>query len=313
MLDILSSVLPVFIIMVIGAFIKLSWLKSEEFWRGLESLSYFFLFPVMLFNYIASSDLSSMHLMKLIIVLILATTIVSFGLVMLQKKYEVDGKIFTSIFQGSVRYNSYIFFALGNALYGSAGMEIIAVISAYMIIYTNMLSILAFTVYCSEDEFGSDNKSLTMQWEMFAKGFLMNPLIIASMVGCIFNYMNIEIISSIKNTLDTLSRSAHTIGLLCVGASLKFYGMNIDKFALSISCIAKLLIMPTLTFIILKLLDIHGIEYSVCMLYSALPTATNSYLLSKQMGGDVEVMSTIITISIILSILTLAVFIYSLA
>ncbi|MDX1916930.1 MAG: AEC family transporter [Rickettsiaceae bacterium] len=296
--------------MLLGNLIKLYWLKSEEFWRGLESLCYYFLFPIMLFSYISNSELSGTHLMKLMIVLMLATTLVSFGLVILQKKYEIDGRVFTSIFQGGIRYNSYIFFALGAALYGEEGMKIISIIAAYMILYTNILSILAFTIYCPEEDGGNDNKSSATQLDMFAKNFIMNPLIIASIIGFAFNYFDIEIIASLKKTLDTIATSAHTVGLLCVGASLRLFGNFIDKFAVSIACIVKLIIMPALTFIMLKLLGIGGVEHAVCMLYSMLPTATNSYLLSKQMGGDADVMTSIITISIILSPLTLAMAIY---
>ncbi|NDB81770.1 MAG: AEC family transporter [Alphaproteobacteria bacterium] len=313
MLDIFSSILPIFIIMFIGNIIKYTWLKSEEFWRGLESLSYFLLFPVMLFSHISDSELSGTHLVKLMIILMLATTLIAFGLVILQKKYEIDGKVFTSIFQGGVRYNSYIFFALGSALYGEEGMEVISVIAAYMIIYTNILSILAFTIYCPEDGMNNGGKSNAIQWDMFAKSFIMNPLIIASILGFSCNYLNIEILTSVKKTLDTIATSAHTIGLLCVGASLKLYSNYTDKFSVSVACLAKLIIMPALTFIMLKLLGMKGVEHSVCMLYSTLPPATNSYLLSKQMGGDADVMTSIITISIILSPITLALFIYGLA
>ncbi|MDX1924049.1 MAG: AEC family transporter [Rickettsiaceae bacterium] len=312
MLDILSSVIPIFIIMLMGKIIKSAWLRSEEFWRGLESLSYYLLFPVVLFNYIAQSELSSQHLLKMVLSLIFATTITGVGLVAFQRKYEIDGRVFTSIFQGGVRYNSYIFFALGSALYGTQGMEIVAVIAAYMIIFTNSISILAFTVYCPDG--ASDGQKLAgSQWEMFAKNFMMNPLIIASVAGFLFNYSNIVMLSSIGKTLQTLSESAHTIGLLCVGASLSFSASTIDKFAVGAACATKLVIMPAITFIILKAFGIKGVAHSVCMLYSALPTATNSYLLSKQLGGDADTMTTIITFSIAFSMITLAIFTYILA
>jgi malonate transporter len=310
MYEIISSVLPIFIITLIGKLVKELWLKSEDFWRGLESLSYYLLFPVLMFNYIATSDLSAFHLIKLIMCLMFATSIISVGLVFVQKKYEIDPKLFTSIFQGSIRYNSYIFFGLGRALYGNEGMEIIAVIAAYMIIFTNFLSVLVFTIYCPASTSQENSES---QWGIFLKNLVANPLIFASIIGFVFNYFDIWIALSVKNTLETISNSALSIGLLCVGASLKFRSHKFDKFVIGLSCISKLIAMPAITFIILKIFGLTGISHSVGMLYASLPTATNSYILSRQLGGDSESMSTIITISIILSVLSLAILTYILA
>jgi malonate transporter len=310
--DIIASVLPIFIITLLGKVIRSYWLKSDEFWRGLETLSYFLLFPVVLFNYIAEADLSSIHLIRLVFALMIATTAVSGGLVVLQKRFNIDGKVFTSIFQGSIRYNSYIFFALGDALYGKEGMVIVAVIAAYMIIFTNFLSVLAFSVYSpmNEEEKLKNNVS---QWSIFVKNLTINPLIIASIVGFFFNYLDIDITLSFQRTLQTLSNAALAMGILCVGSGLKFYLSGLNNLAITVSCLAKLIVLPTITFIIFKLMGISGLPHSVGLLYSSLPTATNSYLLSKQLGGDSESMSAIITFSILLSVLSLAVLTYILA
>lgn len=310
--DIIASVLPIFIITMLGKVIRLYWIKSDEFWRNLEALSYFLLFPVVLFNYIVGADLSAMHLIKLVFALMLATIIVSIGLVLLKKKIEIEGKVFTSIYQGAIRYNSYIFFGLGDALYGKEGMTIVAVIAAYMIIFTNFMSVLAFSVYSPVAQDGKDSPEIS-QWSIFIKNLTMNPLIIASLVGFIFNYFDIKLGLSVHRTLQTLSNSALAIGILCVGAGLKFSISKINNFAIMVGCVAKLLILPMVTFFIFKLIGIKGLAHSVGLLYSSLPTATNSYLLSRQLGGDSESMSAIITFSIVLSVLSLAILTYILA
>ena len=309
MLHIISSILPIFIITLLGKLIKTHWLKAEEFWRGLESLSYFMLFPVVLFNYISTADLHASYLSKIISALIISTLIVASGLAVAQRRFKIEGRTFTSIFQGGIRYNSYIFFGLGGALYGTEGMEIVAIIAAYMIIFTNFLSVLAFTIYCAHDNGESENIYAT-QTVLFFRNLITNPLIIASVCGFIFNYFEIEIADSVKNTLQTLSDSALAIGILCVGASMRFSNVRFEKFAVSLSCFTKLIILPSVTFIALKFFGVEGVAHSVSMLYSLLPTATNSYLLSKQLGGDSETMTSIITFSTALSVLSLAVLIY---
>ncbi len=309
MTHIISSILPIFIITLLGKFIKSYWLKSDEFWRGLESLSYFLLFPVVLFNYIVDADISSMHLLRLVFALMIATSIVGAILLILQKKYNIDNQVFTSIFQGSIRYNSYIFFALGDALYSKEGMIIVSVISAYMIIFTNVLSVSIFSIYTPLKE--EDKLKGFSQWGFMLKNITTNPLILASIVGFFFNYLDITLAVSVHKTLQTLSSSALAIGILCVGTSLSLnLSSSFNNLVIGLSCIMKLFVLPAITFVVFKLLGIKGLAHSIGLLYSSLPTATNSYFLSKQLGGDTESMSTIITFTIIFSILSLTLLTY---
>lgn len=152
MQNIFSNTLPIFLITLLGSIIKRKWLTSEEFWRGLEKLSYFLLFPAVLFNYISTADLSSQALIKLVLGLIISTSIVAGGLIIYRKKTGSDVVQFTSTFQGSIRYNSYIFLGAGSALFGPPGLAIVSVISSYMIIFTNLLTVMIFATYIPNSE-----------------------------------------------------------------------------------------------------------------------------------------------------------------
>ena len=309
MQQIISSVLPIFLIILLGKLIRSYWLKSDEFWRGLEALSYYLLFPGVLFNYISCADIGSSSVTRLVIALVISTIFTASCLVFAQKRFEIEGKVFTSIFQGGIRYNSYMLFGLGDALYGKDGMIIISVIAAYMIVLTNFLSVLAFSVYAPLDDEISKKRGVS-QWSIFIKNLVMNPLIISSLAGFIFNNFGIELSDSLQKTTQTLANSALSVGILCVGAGLKLNLSSFNKFAILISCTTKLVIMPAISFVIFRVAGIDGLAYSVGLLYSSLPTATNSYLLSKQLGGDSDAMSSIITIGILLSVLSLAIFTY---
>ena len=312
MYQIIASILPIFIITLLGKLIKTHWIKSKEFWKGLESLSYYLLFPIVLFNYISKADVGAFYLIKLVIALITSTIITILALIAIKQKYEINGKIFTSIFQGSVRYNSYIFFALGDALFGTEGMIAVSVIAAYMIVFTNIISVAAFSFYAPRKDEISIKRGES-QWYLLTKNLITNPLIIASIAGFMFNNFDIEVSKTLQKTLSTLSGSALPIGILCVGSNLKFNILEIDKFALILSSMIKLILLPVITFIILTLMDIKGTAYSIGLLYSALPTATNSYLLSKKLGGDSDSMSAIITTTILFSVFSLTLLMYILA
>ena len=88
MTQIFFSILPIFLITMLGTGSKKYWLTSDEFWRGLEKLSYFVLFPAVLFNYISTADISSSSLMTLVFGLIISSMIVAVGMVFYQHKYK---------------------------------------------------------------------------------------------------------------------------------------------------------------------------------------------------------------------------------
>lgn len=301
------SVFPIFLITMMGSIIKNKWIKSEEFWRGLEKLSYFLLFPVLLFNYISAADLSSGNLTHLVWGLVISTTIVACGLVFYQKRHDIPPSKFTSIFQGSIRYNSYIFFALGKSLYGEEGLTTVSVISAYMIIFTNVMSVFALVHYAQEDS-EQDRGGINIM--PLLRRCSVNPLIIASILGFAFNYLDLKLNICIKNTLESLSDAALAMGIMNVGSGLRFT-INSEYFAqIKISFLVKLLILPIVTFIILSIISVTGVPKHVGILYSGLPCATTSYVLSKQLGGDHDLMASIITVTTILSVLTLSLLLY---
>ncbi|MEY4463805.1 MAG: hypothetical protein RLZZ81_776 [Pseudomonadota bacterium] len=305
--EIFCSTLPIFLITLLGSIIKNKWLTSEEFWRGIEKLSYFVLFPAMLFNYVSTADLSVASIIKLVVALIISTILVSLGLIVYQKKYKIDKVQFTSIFQGSIRYNSYIFFGVSSPLLGPSGLSIVAVISSYMIIFTNILSVMIFAYYIP-------NKSVTntikTSFVLMMKLIVRNPLIIASLVGFIFNYSNLELHLGLKKTLDSLSNAALAIGMLNVGAGLNFTIRQELLHNVMFTSFVKLVAFPLVSVVVLWLMSIDGLDRSVGILYSCLPCASTAYVLSRQLDGDPDSMASIITFTTFFSVVTISIIMY---
>ena len=304
---IFCSTLPIFLITLLGSIIKNKWLTSEEFWRGIEKLSYFVLFPAMLFNYVSTADLSVASIIKLVVALIISTILVSIGLIIYQKKYNIDKVQFTSIFQGSIRYNSYIFFGVSSPLLGPSGLSIVAVISSYMIIFTNILSVMIFAYYIPSK---SVTNTIRTSFVLMMKLIVRNPLIIASLVGFVFNYSNLELHLGLKKTLDSLSNAALAIGMLNVGAGLNFTIRQELLHNVMFTSFVKLVAFPLVSVVVLWLMSIDGLDRSVGILYSCLPCASTAYVLSRQLDGDPDSMASIITFTTFFSVVTISIIMY---
>ncbi|ABV76113.1 MULTISPECIES: AEC family transporter [spotted fever group] len=305
--EIFCSTLPIFLIMLLGSIIKNKWLTSEEFWRGIEKLSYFVLFPAMLFSYVSTADLSIALIIKLVVALIISTILVSIGLIIYQKKYNIDKVQFTSIFQGSIRYNSYIFFGVSSPLLGSSGLSIVAIISSYMIIFTNILSVMIFAYYVPNK---SVTNTISTSFVLMMKLIVRNPLIIASLVGFVFNYSNLELHLGLKQTLDSLSNAALAIGMLNVGAGLNFTIRQELLHNVMFTSFVKLVAFPLVSVVVLWLMSIDGLNRSVGILYSCLPCASTAYVLSRQLDGDPDSMALIITFTTFFSVVTISIIMY---
>lgn len=304
--DVFYNVLPIFLIAFLGSVIRRKWLTSDEFWRGLEKLSFYVLFPTVLFEHSSKVDFTSSEFLRLTLALIISNLLVASALVIYQAKTDYDKIQFTSVFQGATRYNNYIFFSVGAALFGSSGLTIIATISPYLLILTNITAIMSFYYYLPKDGNLTKKKGLAIM----TKSIIANPFVLASLAGFIFNYLGLTLNIGIHNTLKTIAESAFAIGMLIVGAGIKFKIEPVHFKQVALTSGIKLVITPVITFIILWMMSVQGTAKSVGILFSCLPCATSSYILSRQLGGDPETMSSIITFTTIFSIVSLSILVY---
>lgn len=226
---------------------------------------------------------------------LLATLIIAIAAFSLKSLLRLENKLFTSVFQGGTRYNSYVFIALSQSLFGSEGVALSGIFVAYMIIATNIISVLVLNKY------GSNKKDNLSIFKSLAK----NPLIIAAATGCILSSLDITISNPTRAYMTYLANAATPLSLMSVGAGLLITLETKKLIAIGHTIILKLVAMPILTFLFLKLLNASGAIAGIAMLYASMPTAGNAYILARQMGGDAESMASIITWTTVTSIVTI--------
>ena len=128
-------------------------------------------------------------------------------------------------------------------------------------------------------------------------------MIIACVIGGSINFLGIHFPLVINNTLEILSKAALPMGLLSVGFGLVIKEIKSSKSELLISSIAKHLIMPILIYAFAKYFGLNEMMISILVLFAVLPTAPSSFILARQLGGDIGLMSSIITVQTLVSAL----------
>ncbi len=143
------------------------------------------------------------------------------------------------------------------------------------------------------------------------KSVLLNPNIIAVILGMIVFLTNIYLPEFITDAVGYVGGATTPLSIICIGFMLsRAHLLSLfTKWRLSVTAIIQLVICPVITFFILKWLNFPSEVITVCTLIQALPTATSLGLFATKYGGNNIEASELVTISTILSVVTMPIMI----
>lgn len=296
MLAILTSLVPVFLVIGLGFVLKRRGFPGEEIWAPLDQLNYFVLFPALLLNTLATADLSSFDVWPMAAALAAGQLTIIVILVTIQYFRKMNGPEFSSVFQGAVRWNTFVALAAIASLYGKPGVTMAAVAVAVLVPIANTSCVIALTRYA---------QGMPIHPLVIGKQLAKNPLLIACVVGIFLNATGIGLTPSLATTAQIIGAASLTLGLLSVGAGLRIGHMIEEKNAVLYTSTLKLLLMPLLMMGACMLFGVEGLPRLVVLICASVPGATSSYVLARQLGGHVEMMASIITGGTILAVITM--------
>ena len=270
-------------------------IKEKSFWEVSDKLIYYVLFPSLLVLKLGNTNFSEFVFSFGIISVVLSTLTLSAIMLIAKFIIKIPDKLFTSFFQGGIRYNSYVLLAVSLSVYGDKGLVIASIFIAYMIIFTNILSIFVMTVY------GQSNKTI----KDIVLSIIKNPLIVSAIVGVFIGYNQVTIPYIAKEFLQYMGQVALPMSLMSIGAGLIMISSFKKIIIIGLSIVIKLILLPLTTIYFLNMFEVNGLVFMIAVLYASVPSAGNAYILARQMGGDTESIATIITLTTILSIISI--------
>lgn len=302
MSSIVGALAPLFALIALGAALGWTRFPGGDFWPQLERFIYYLLFPAMLVATLATADVSRVSVLPLAATLLGTMIALGAALWLTRQQLALSPPVFTSAFQGVVRFNTYVGVAGAAALYGEPGLTVAAVAIALMVPTANILCVLAFIV---SGTIVSDQGPASVSTSVLA--LARNPLILACLAGVLLNVSGIGLPGVSAPALDLLGQAALPLGLVAVGVALRPRALWHSGRAFWVSSLLKLVITPLLALALAWLAGLHGVDRNVALLFAALPTATSAYILARQLGGDAELMAAIITGQTLLAMLTMPV------
>ncbi|WP_111414937.1 AEC family transporter [Billgrantia lactosivorans] len=287
---------PLFLLILLGAALGRLRQPNGEFWVQLEKVIYFLLFPAMLVATLANANVGEVPVFRLALALLGGMLLFAALLWATQARLGLPAAAFTSVFQGALRFNTYVGVAGAAALHGSAGATVAAVAVALMVPIVNVLCVASFI---AAGTLGPSSLGRSLA------ALVRNPLILACLAGIGLNLSGIGLPGWSGTAVALLGQAALPLGLVAVGVALRPQALlRLDRGVWAANLV-KLVLMPALVFGVALLLGLDAVSRDVALLFAALPTATSAYILARQLGGDAELMAALITGQTLLAMLTL--------
>lgn len=294
-----ESLLPIFLLILCGHVLHRVNLIGPQGWEGVNQLGYWLFYPALIFVTIVNADFSGLELDTMMLALAVTLPLI-FALVLvlwplLRRTGLVLREEFSSVFQTSVRWNAFMALAIAQKLFPPAGMAVIALMMAVIILPINLMTVFVVTRFA--------NKSA--DWATIIRRILTNPMVIAAAGGVLWRALPFPLYAPVEKSLELIGQAALGLGLVGIGAGLRLGSLVELRLAILIPVVVKLIVFPALLLAVAIAFGVTGEALLFLVLCGAVPTALNGYVLAKQMGGDAELYATVTTLQTLLSFATI--------
>lgn len=300
MAAVISALLPVFLVIALGVVLRQTILPERSAWNAIEQLTFYVLFPALLMLTTATADLREVPVGGVGGALFCAILILSAVLIVLRRPLQtalrINGAGFTSLFQGAVRWNTFIALGIAGSLYGAFGLALISVAIVAMVPILNFICVLVLARYAAEK--APDARTT-------AGMVLRNPLIWSVLAGIAINVAGIPLPAFALSFGDILGRAALAAGLLAVGAGLEVERAFRPNAAVIAAVVLKLAVMPAIAVGLALWFGLSGPPLAVVAIASSVPSAPGAYILARMMGGDAPLYAHLLTAQTFVALVTI--------
>jgi predicted permease len=217
MAEVFGALLPTFILIALGYIVRASNIATAEQFGMVNRFGYFVLYPSFLFTLVSDANFAGRDAGPFLLALLIGfLSLVALGL-LLRLVFRGDDPAYTSLFQGSVRWNGFALLAAAAGLYGDQGPELIGLAFGPLVLMINVICVIVLSIWGSA-------KATSMR-AVFDQ-IIVNPLILGCAAGLAANFAGVHDMGPVTDALLLLGGAAMPVALMRVGAGLDFRALR---------------------------------------------------------------------------------------
>lgn len=296
MTEVLGALVPTFILITLGYAARAARIATSEQFGMVNRFGYFILYPAFLFTLITGANFAGADALPFIGGVLLGFMALVLCALGLRFIFRGDGPAYTSVFQGSVRWNGFALLAAAPALFGPEGPALIGLAFGPLVLTLNIICVIVLARW---------GAARATSMRAVLDQIVANPLILACAFGIAANLAGVRDLGYASDALQLLGGAAMPIALMCVGAGLDFGALRASFAKVATASAMRLVLAPLLVYSACILTGAGSLATAVAVGIASTPTAAAGYTLAREMGGDARLMAAIITATTALSFITM--------
>ncbi len=303
---VLNTLAPVFLLIALGAWLQRTKFVSPNFLKEANRVTYWLGLPALLFTQLAGSFHAASGGKLMLGTMLAATGFVVLAGYLTGWGLRVPGTAMGTFVQGAFRGNlafvglPIILSLPDTPLAGGMSARVAAVVTVgpMMVVY-NTMGVVVLLLSQHKLGFG--------MVKPFVKQLVTNPPLLATLVGIAVAVSGWSLPSVVDKTLTALGEMALPLGLLGVGGALVTTRLGSAWRTPLGAALVKTAVSPALGWAASRWFRLGATETKMVMILMACPSATISYTVALEMKGDEAMASGTIVLSVIASLIALAV------
>ena len=291
--------------MVLGMlFRKLGWM-DEEFASKMNKFVFLIPLPVLLFGDLEKVDFEEVWNIKFVIFCFVVTFICIAIAALLSCAWQ-DRSIQGEFIQASYRSSAALLgIAFIQNIYGSAGMAPLMIIGSVPLYNVMAVIVLSF--------FHPERKVIDKAvWVKTLKGIVTNPIIIGIVLGLIWSACKIPMPTILNKTVSSIGGMSTPMGLMAMGATFDFKKALGKIKPAVMATFMKLIAFVAVFLPVAVRMGFRREEMVAILVMLGSATTVSSFVMSKNMGHEGTLSSTVVMLTTLFSAFTLTGWLFAL-
>lgn len=300
----LNATMPLFIMMVLGFWLKKLHFLDEHSTRTINQLVFKVFLPVLLFVDLAKEDFISIWDTKMVVFCLVATVlsiVLAAVLSILSKNRTERGEIIQAAYRSGA---ATLGIAFMTNIYDDASMVALMIIGSVPLYNVAAVVILYLTSPQSEHH---SKKEL---WMKTAKSVVTNPIILGILLGMIWSICRILQPVIFAKSLTYLGNLASPLALIGLGASFEFYDVK-EKWKETVGVtVTKLMLWGVIFLPIAISMGFRNEKLVAILVMLGSATTSSCFVMAKNMGHEGKISSCSVMATTLLSSFTLTLWLF---